>query len=157
MVNHLRTLFLNEDPDNADFKASSLSFPVDLSFRKISLSGSLKELYDDTMYGAESADDKIKRVNSIRLAMSRVDLKDGLPIRDLRETRYDDVDVSFDPNSVFNRKSVETVLYKTTGIPSYDNALAWLKACTNVDGPMRTAAGICAYAIQLEAVRTGNG
>lgn len=157
MINHIRTLFLNEDPTDADFVSASLSFPVDMSFRKMRLGGRLGELYGALMDGADGMDEKIARANLLYSAMSRVDLSGMVPIGDSRVTAFDVPDDGFDLLQVFERPGVGLVLFAKTGVESFDAALDWLKSCTSVDGAMAVSAGIAAYVIQLENERLHHG
>lgn len=160
MVNHVRTLLLNEPHDAMDGLLETRcpwAFPVDPSFYVLQLPGKLSEIHARFLPQSELTD-KVAAVNAAYSYLRRPDIREFLSVFDSRETATvqskTDVDLSF-----FSSSSVFETVLAPTGVARLDSVITGLRPLRSykVDGMATVAVGIAAYAIHLEAVRLRHG
>lgn len=156
MVNHVRTLLLNENASSVNDVGGC--FPVDRSFSKLNLVGDLAFLHSQMFLGDTGIEQKIRVVNSVFSFVNRVDLRVFFDMLDTRNTEYTRADVEV-PRSVFTTSFAFRTAFKQTGILDLDNAISKLKSIYTgkTDGALGVAAAVVAFVFQLEAVRRKNG
>ena len=172
MVNHVRTLLLNETQASLRSAGRPYGDPwvVSPSFSAVAVPGRLVPFQDAVFVGASSLQDRISRVDAVMSVISAPDLSEFLGLFDTRST------VSTEPISTvsglyaalpgssegfedaISRGSwAQCGLYAPIGDRRMDGALARLFSIhsSSFECVPRVAAPILAYCVQLEGARRG--
>ena len=163
MINHIKTLLLNEDPNDLD--PSLCTFAVDKRYKPVKLTGKLKVLYS-SLFPVDK-EEKCITVDSLYKIVNRVDLKEHLEYFDTRcEESNSECEICVDcihpelrvrePSNLsgFLSQSAYTVLYSKTGNERADTELASLANIDSFkhDGGINIAARVLALAVKIDAL-----
>lgn len=154
MLNHVRTLLLNENA--VDAAGVDGVFPVDPSFHRISLGGSLQELHMLFMQGASGIAGRATVVDCAYALVRRMDLSGRLAVFDSRETPFRGVTGTRTFGALMARRAK---LLGRTGFEDLDSNIRALESLVYSveDGPMAEACLIVALACAMEAARRRRG
>jgi hypothetical protein len=172
MINHIRTLLLNET--QASLSEAGLKYgepwPVSGSFDKVEIPRGVLPLYRAVFYGCDTLEDRIDRVNAVMSILGAVDMGAFMGLLDTRSTVSAPGSFSirelFDASShgshgfydaVLRAAPSCTGLFSSVGSPVIDEALPKLSGMVrgSFESPIRVAAAILAMCIQLDRARRG--
>lgn len=171
MINHVRTLLLNETQTSLSEAGYDYGYPwyVSPSFSGVDIPNGLLQLNKALFSGCSSLDDRISRVWSIMSLLESVDMEEFLSVFDNRSTVHDRHSFSirelFDNskfsssgffNEVLSSLGSAIGLFRHVGNPDFDPVLDKLfdMAHGSFEAPLRVASIILAYCMQLENART---
>ena len=158
MINHIRTLLLNEVVEESEDQEPR--FRVDPAFSPVAVKASLAGIRSAYMAVASDLDGRMKVVDGLYKLVSRPDFTEFTRLFDERRTPVKDgAEMPESAKDAFGPGSSKKTLYGYTGLDQFDGALERLKAISSssMDGEMRMAANVMAYVIQIEAARRVHG
>lgn len=174
MVNHVRTLLLNETQASLGAAGYPYGEPwyVSPAFDSVRVPAGLSRFRDAIFFDTQSLDDRIYRVNAVIPFVEAPDLADQYSVLDARSTvpvasaSVSSVREIFDGAKLASNGFEGRVILVAKGSPdlfssvkdgTLDKAVSDLgkMALGSFESSVRVGASILAYCIQLEAVRTG--
>ena len=172
MINHIRTLLLNETQTSLSQHGFEYGYPwlVSPKFSGIRIPDNLVPLRNAIFSGADSIDDRIRRVEAIMSLLGAVDMSEFRSLFDGRST-VTGTRQSFSIRELFTNSKYASSgfektlldrarstkgLYASTGRTDSDPALHELSrlAGDSFEWPLRVAAVVFAYCIQLDKLNT---
>lgn len=170
MVNHARTLLLNETQRSLAAAGHPYGYPwfVSPSFGGLDVPTELSGMRDAIFYGAESDEDRFSRVDAVMSLLGAVDMAPFMAPFDRRTTVVGRLESSsirelFENSRHASHGFEEAVLeaarsarglFSHIGDPAFDKALDGLSGLArgSFEGELRVAACIAAYCVQLEGL-----